>query len=85
MQQATSVKTMFAKNNTILINVLGRMTSHVKLLAVAINYTFKNRVWPASEEDLHKNLQVYTEENLTASNMRVMTTKCVGVAWAGMK
>ena len=46
---------------------------------------FKNRVCPVSEEDLYKNLQFHTEENLTASNRKVLAIKCIEVAWAGIK
>ena len=72
-------------NKTTLINVPGGTTSRVQPPDVAINKPFKNRVRQAFEEHLHKNLQLYTEGKLTASDRRVLTTKWVGDAWSGIK
>ena len=85
MQQTDSVKMLLAKNKTTLINVPGGMTSRVQPLDVAINKRLENRVRQEFEEHLHKNLQLYTEGKLTASDRRILTTKCVGDAWSGIK
>ena len=66
-QQTDSVNILLAKNKTTMINVPGGTTSRVQPLDVAINKPFKNRVRQAFEENLHKNLQLYTERKLTAS------------------
>ena len=84
-QQTDSVNILLAKNQTTLINVTGGTTSRVQPLDVAINKTFKNRVRQAFEEHLHKNLQLYTEGKLTASDGRVLATKWVEDAWSGIK
>ena len=51
----------------------------------AINKPFKDRVHQAFEEHLHKNLQLYTEGKLTASDKRVLIMKLVGDAWSVIK
>ena len=76
---------LLAKNKTTLINLPDGTTSRVQPLDVAINKPFKNRVRQAFEEHLHKNLQLYAEGKLTASDKRVLTTKWVGDAWSGIK
>ena len=83
-QQIDSVKMLLDKNKTTLINLPGGTTSRVQPLDVAINKLFKNIVLQAFEEHLHKNLQLYTEGKLTASDKRVLTTKWVGDAWSGI-
>ena len=84
-KQTDSVKMLLAKNKTTLINVPNGTTSRVQPLDVASNKPFKNRVRQAFEEHLHKNLQLYTEGKLTASDRRILTTKWVGDAWSGIK
>ena len=84
-QQTDGVKIMLQRVKTSIVNVPKGTTSRVQPLDVAINKPFKNFVRREFEEHIDKNLELYTNGKISASERRVLTTKWVADAWQSIK
>lgn len=83
-QQTEAVKTLLKKCRTELVNIYGGLTPYIQVLDVIVNGPFKDDVQKQSEEHMEKNLQLYTDNKLSASARRILITEWVGKAWKNL-
>ena len=80
-QQTANVEKLLQNKSTLLINDPPGCTSWVQSLDVSINKLFKHAIGEQFEKHLSESLHLYTENKLTASERRVLTTKWVAKGW----
>ena len=72
------MKELLKKHKTFLVNVPPGCTSRVQVVYVLINNPFKDEVRSLFEDHLDKNF----DQNVDASQRRVLMTKWVGEVWS---
>ena len=72
--QSANVKKLLQNKSTLLINFQAGCTSRVQPLDVSINKPFKHAIREQFEKHLRENLHLYTENKLSLSERRVLTT-----------
>ena len=76
------MKELLKKHKTSLVNVPPRCKSHVQVVDVLINKSFKDEVRSLFEDHLDKNLNQYLDDKINTCQRRVHMTKWVGETWS---